>query len=433
MKKVLDIHEKAERVFSTIDNIEPKLKTKIYEYIVLNEHFVLSSNLYEEFIPHIREKFNITNNCKLRLDYWAQRGWGPLAETKWIEYRKYRGDSQRKTRKEKRIRRYKRDWNWVTMYRAILSFKGRLVGEKREQVKQGMLNALETGNVFYSSPRAFAANLIFKLSGKSRSAFRVEYWLDFGYSLEEANAIVSKNSKQASDISYSAPKHEIRKRNVRCVEYWTSRGFSEEYGRKQISNNQTKLSSLEGYIEKYGEEEGRRLRKERTEKWIKTLKSKPNYKDICKSKGKTHQYFVEKYGEDRANEIKDSRITKYGISKESISFFSELCDILEINKDQVIFGRNEYKIKTQLKTYLYDFTDIDNKIIIEYQGIAFHSKQPGDINIFGIDTYDHDRLKLQTAKDAGFNVIEIWSDDNDKLRKAKEFYEEVYRQNRKAV
>ena len=431
--KILDIHDKAERVFSTIGNIEPKLKTEIYEYVLLNEPFAFSSNLYEEFIPHIREKFNITNNCKLKLDYWNQRGWGPLAETKWLEYRKYKDESQRKTRKEKRIRRYKRDWNWVPMYRAILSFKGRLVGEKREQVKQGMLNALETGNVFYSSPREFAANLIFKLSGKSRSAFRVEYWLDFGYSLEEANAIVSKNSKQASDISFSVSKHEIRKRNVRCIEYWTSRGYSEEYGRKQISNNQIKLSSLEGYIEKYGEEEGRRLRKERTEKWIKTLKSKPNYKDICKSKGKTHQYFVEKYGQERADEIKRRRISRSNISQESILFFDALCNSLNISKECVIYGKDEYKIETPRKTYLYDFTDIDNKIIIEYQGIAFHSKQPGDINIFGIDTYVHDRLKLQTAKDAGFNVIEIWSDDNDKLRKAKDFYEEVYCQNRKAV
>ena len=371
----------------------------------------------------------------MKLDYWVQRGWGTLSETKWREYRRNRANSQRRVRAEKRISYHKHKWNWVTMYRAILSFKGRLVGEKREQVKKGMLDALESGRVFDSDPKEVAGNLIFKLSGKSRSTFCVEYWLDFGYSLEEANAFVSANSKRASDAVYSLPKHEIRKHKIRCVEYWTSRGYSEEYGRKQISIHQAKLSSLEGYIDKYGEEEGRRLRQERTEKWIETLKSKPDYKDICKSKGKTHQYFVEKYGQQRADEIKRRKLSHCGgrISKESVLFFDELCECLGISKESAIYGNNEYRIETPTKTYFYDFTDIVNKIIIEYHGVAFHSKQPGDKNVFGIDTYSYDKLKLQTAKDLGFSVIEIWSDDNDKLRRAKDFYEEMYNQNREAI
>lgn len=399
-----------------------------------NETFVLTTNLYKVDIPHIREVFNITNNLKLKLDYWKQRGWGQLSESKCQEYRTNRAASQRKVRKEKRISRYKQNWNWVTMYRAILSFSDRLVGEKREQVKKEMLDVLESGEVFISSPRSVASNIIFKLSGKTISRFRVEYWLDLGYSLEEANVIVSTNSKLASDVSFSTPKHERHKRNYRCIEYWTSRGYSEEYGRAQISIQQTKLSSLDGYIEKYGDEEGRRLRQERTSRWIDTLKSKPNYKDICKSRSKTHQYFIEKYGQERADEIKRSRGCFTGsISKESILFFDELCECLGIDKNSIIYGINEYKIETPSKTYFYDFTDTHNKIIIEYHGIAWHSKQPGDKNVVGVDTYSHDKLKLQTAKDLGFSVIEIWSDDNDKLRKAKDFYEEMYNQNREAV
>ena len=113
-------------------------------------------------------------------------------------------------------------------------------------------------------------------------------------------------------------------------------------------------------------------------------------------------------------------------------FFDELCRCLNIKNGSVIYGNNEYKIETPNKTYFYDFTDINNKIIIEYHGVAFHSKQPGNKNVFGVDTYDYDKLKLQTARDLGFSIIEIWSDDNDKIQKAKDFYEEMYNQNREA-
>lgn len=69
------------------------------------------------------------------------------------------------------------------------------------------------------------------------------------------------------------------------------------------------------------------------------------------------------------------------------------------------------------KFVLFDFTILSKRVIIEFNGIAFHPKSPNDCkwkSIFNNETaeeaYNRDLIKLEIAKKAGFKVITIWSD-----------------------
>ena len=161
----------------------------------------------------------------------------------------------------------------------------------------------------------------------------------------------------------------------------------------------------------------------------KTIKSKPNlYADNWKN---THDNFIKEIGYD-------PRLHIFGrASKESTKVFKPLIDwclSIGIEYDDIYLGldeKNEYFIKSE-NIYFYDFVIRSKKIIIEFNGIAFHAK-PEQLNKNewfnpftkenAKDNIEKSKLKYKVAEDKGFVVLEIWSDLNhlDNLELCKKF------------
>lgn len=161
----------------------------------------------------------------------------------------------------------------------------------------------------------------------------------------------------------------------------------------------------------------------------KTIKSKPNlYADNWKN---THDNFIKEIGYD-------PRLHIFGrASKESTKVFKPLIDwclSIGIEYDDIYLGldeKNEYFIKSE-NIYFYDFVIRSKKIIIEFNGIAFHAKteqlnKNEWFNPFtkenAKDNIEKSKLKYKVAEDKGFVVLEIWSDLNhlDNLELCKKF------------
>jgi very-short-patch-repair endonuclease len=95
----------------------------------------------------------------------------------------------------------------------------------------------------------------------------------------------------------------------------------------------------------------------------------------------------------------------------------------KIKNNDIYIGvgtRKEYFLKSEVNNiFFYDFTIKSKKIIIEFNGVAFHAKpefleKNEWFNPFtkenAHDNIEKSKIKYQVAKDKGFEVLEIWSD-----------------------
>lgn len=79
------------------------------------------------------------------------------------------------------------------------------------------------------------------------------------------------------------------------------------------------------------------------------------------------------------------------------------------------YKNNEYgKWNKYSDSYIkFDYTDVDKKKIIEFNGDFFHPKEENDLNwknkyISSKDAWIKDRQKEQIAIDNGFKIMYIW-------------------------
>lgn len=116
-----------------------------------------------------------------------------------------------------------------------------------------------------------------------------EYWLERGYSeqdaIEKAEQTKRNNNKKGAQKVGEKPKDFFRQRSPRCKEYWLNKGYSEEESLQKLNEFQNHFS-LEKCIEKYGQNEGYKRFLERQQKWQTTLNNKPlgEWQDIQKRK-----------------------------------------------------------------------------------------------------------------------------------------------------
>lgn len=114
-------------------------------------------------------------------------------------------------------------------------------------------------------------------------------------------------------------------------------------------------------------------------------------------------------------------------SKACNRFVARLCKIIDSNQFSV--GRiasyentREYFLCDENgRSYAYDLCFIDLKVMIEYQGVAFHPKNEHDQNFRLIfesfksveDVWKKDREKERIAKKHGFDIYYVWSDNEE--------------------
>jgi hypothetical protein len=215
----------------------------------------------------------------------------------------------------------------------------------------------------------------------------IDFWVNKGYSENESKDIIRKNQTEA------AKQVDFEKRLIPSnIEYWINKGYSKEEAKQNVSEHQTTFS-LEKCVEKYGEEDGKKRFTERQNKWLNSLLTNGNM--------------------------------VIGYSKISQDLFYKILEIYDISdKDKVYFATHNSEFKLEKKeggVWLYDFTDVKNKKIIEFHGDMYHGNpkkynsldnpHPFRKNITAQEMWDKDKRKLDVAIEEGFEVLVIWDSE----------------------
>ncbi len=165
-----------------------------------------------------------------------------------------------------------------------------------------------------------------------------EYWIERGYSEEEANGIISQRAKVISP---------------RCVEYWIAEGLNEESASEAVSAFQNNCS-LEKFVTRHGEERG-------MDKYN-TFRNHPN-----------------RIAVSRNNLLK----VGVGFSKISQKLFNAIMEEYGGNVFFATYNRPEM-VDYKCKEYVFrfddgtwirpDFIDISKRKIIEFDGEYWHAR-----------------------------------------------------------
>lgn len=204
---------------------------------------------------------------------------------------------------------------------------------------------------------------------------RIKYWVNEGYSLDNAKKKVIEWQTEQSNKS-SASKPGSRNHSVRCIEYYLKKGFSEEEARLSIRNIQI-TNGLEFYIKKYGAELGETLFADRISRWLSAYYSRIDIDCINKSKGRTREQHILVNGIEWYNEYELNRRAKITRTKIEKGMFT--CPSL---KDEKIIYLEKVSFFTgySLRNYFYLINPTNEKIgIRDYHIDHIFSKNHGFI------------------------------------------------------
>jgi len=225
---------------------------------------------------------------------------------------------------------------------------------------------------------------------KEKSILCKEYWIKRGFSEKEAIKNISEIQKKNSKIA-NCDIQKIRERSWRCKEYWIKQGFSEEEAIKNISSKQ-RLFSKDICVEKYGIERGVEIWEKRQKKWQRKLHENNNL--------------------------------HVGYSMVSQNLFDTLikyCD--EDLRDYIFYGskNREYNIRHNDSNHIFDFTDLNQRKIIEFNGDIYHGNpklfkatdypNPFQPQKTSKEMWEYDAYKKNIAELNGFNVLTVWESD----------------------
>lgn len=332
---------------SVIKNLEPSTFQNLLEEVLS----LSVNNNKKEIEKYIRKKLKLTSKSSKRsTNYWVLRGWN--------KDQAYVKSKEHKQKNCKSV--YSRNY-WL------------------EKINP------TTGNLYTIEEADFERN--------SRRPIKKEYWIKKGYLDLEAQKLSKevKNHNNKKGAHQSASSNIRRVTSKRCVDYYTARGYSAEDAKDLVSQVQ-KYFSKKICTEKYGEEKGFKIWKERQERWQKTLNSKP-IEEIT-----------------RINRLKAFSGGAISLAEKEI-----LNEIKKFNSDLLVVS--QLALSNNEKQYLYDISA--NKKIIEYNGDFWHSnplKYSADyINprtkIKASDKWKIDQEKINFAQSLGYEVLVIWEHD----------------------
>lgn len=180
------------------------------------------------------------------------------------------------------------------------------------------------------------------------------------------------------------------------IEYYLNKGYSEETAKEMLSKRQRTFSK-KICIEKYGEEKGLEIFNERQFKWSKSLIENGNLKG--------------------------------GYSLISQELFEKIVNFYD-NVQNIYFAKskinNEFFLSSKEYGYrIYDFVDLDNKKIIEFNGDVYHGNPEiykeddtpnpfKDRNKTAKEMWEYDKEKIEFANSKGFEVLTIWEKEYKK-------------------
>jgi len=235
----------------------------------------------------------------------------------------------------------------------------------------------------------------------------ITYWTDMGIDAKEA--IIKVREIQVERNKKAVEK--TRGTNVythRSVEYWKRIGFSEYDAAERVRKVQT-TDGLKFYTEKYGEDLGTTLFKNRIESWLDTLQSKTIDEVTLINRKKSLSidgYMLRGYSEDAA-----------------INAYVAMCDRMRVI-DRSPFSKISQKLFSTLREKLigtcYFKPDTHEALVGGYRVDFYHLESKTVIEFYG--DYWHRNPLFFTAESSGHGYIskEKWISDSNREMKIKE-------------
>lgn len=287
-----------------------------------------------------------------------------------------------------------------------------------------------------SGIKKYKSDILNMVKPKNHNIMTVEGWSVRGYNdnIEARNAWLNTNNIMFNTVfSDSSLQKELNSRRNKkydtlekrqeitplSYKYWMLNGMNETDAKNQVSILQKK-NSIESIMKRYdcckdtAVDIQHRIYKKR--KNTMNQKSEEYLVDMYKRQDSSSMKYclnktfgdVEK-AEKLYLELKIKKCVPFGkASKESLTYFIplyKLVRVMGINREDIRFGVGgsyEYRIYHGKDYFMYDFTILSKKLIIEYDGSYWHQS----------DTIEFDERKQKLAESFGFKVLRIKSQNS---------------------
>jgi hypothetical protein len=250
------------------------------------------------------------------------------------------------------------------------------------------------------------AELQVQKTQKERSPRCIEHWLKKGLSKADAEIKVSEWQTKISKIGIDGSTHEERQqRNSFSPEYWILKGFARDEASAIVKFNSSTVS-LPTLIRKHGEVIGTEMYNAHCAK-MKEVNSIDGY--------------IERHGEELGRQMWFSKFKNRHCSNKACDFFSQLIE--NINYCGKIYTAlnklGEYGVQNvDTKTYyFYDFVIPELNICIEFNGDYWHANPAkydaqfynSQCEMYAHELWENDRIKLECIqKLRGFETYVVW-------------------------
>jgi len=219
----------------------------------------------------------------------------------------------------------------------------------------------------------------------------VKFWINKGFSEEESILKVKEHQSNASKhVDYT------KRLTTVNLQYYINKGFNEEESKKLLKERQTTFT-LNKCIEKHGLEKGTDIYNKRQKDWSEKMNIK--YKNGDFSKTSSNNY-----------------------SKMELEFISEVISLCELKENEYFSNLTEtffIRSKELNITLSYDFVLKNKNKVIEFNGDYWHCNPNKYVNTFvhphknmiAEDIWKFDEIKNNFIKNKGYEILVIWESE----------------------
>lgn len=278
-------------------------------------------------------------------------------------------------------------------------------------------------------------DFLIKKYGEEEGKKRYEKYVKNYSKSNSLNGYIEKHGEERGEKMW---KERLERSSISKTLIHYKKLFGEEEGEKRWKEKSKKRvysQTLEGCIERFGEEEGRKHRQQILKGKIRNLetfilkhgekKGTEKYIERNKkiSKSSSLSGYIERFGEEEGIKLHVEKVMK-SIAKNNNKMYSKdsqtLFDQFNIKESNYYTNNGEIRLVSENgKVFLYDF--YWNNKIIEYNGDFWHANPKiynADDNVYfnvkAETLWKKDEIKNKLAIDKGYELLIIWENDYKK-------------------